>query len=89
MWNEYGEWSSCTKTCGGGTRFRSRSKHIEDSNGGDKCTGSERQDEDCNNDECIGILVDYIFCFEIKLDDCNLIRRVMQIFYLNLDDVCS
>ena len=61
MWNEYGEWSSCTKTCGGGTRFRSRSKHIEDSNGGDKCTGSERQDEDCNNDECIGILVDYIF----------------------------
>ena len=65
VWNEYGEWSSCTKTCGGGTRFRSRSKHIEDSNGGDKCTGSERQDEDCNNDECIGILVDYIFCFEI------------------------
>ena len=54
VWNEFGEWSACTKTCGGGKRSRTRTIKIEASNGGRKCNGLTREEENCNTLGCKG-----------------------------------
>ena len=56
-WGAYGAWSTCTATCGGGTRMRVRS--CDDpgpSNGGRKCPGSSAEIEDCGTQSCAGKL---------------------------------
>ena len=54
VWGEYGEWSTCSTTCGGGTRTRTRSEGIPASNGGSPCTGPATQTGPCNRDACPG-----------------------------------
>lgn len=51
-WGEYGEWSTCSATCGGGTRTRTRDEATAASNGGDACPGSNTDTEDCSTDAC-------------------------------------
>ena len=53
-WGEYGEWSTCTAACGGGTKIRTRPKTTPASNGGAPCTGSATETETCNHDACQG-----------------------------------
>jgi hypothetical protein len=54
VWGEYGEWSTCSATCGGGTRTRTRPEDIPASNGGGICTGSATETGTCNPDACPG-----------------------------------
>ena len=54
VWGEYGDWSSCSDTCGGGSRTRTRSEATPASNGGDPCTGSATETETCNANACPG-----------------------------------
>ena len=54
VWNEFEEWSACTKDCGGGKRSRSRTIKTEASNGGRKCTGVTSEQESCNTHGCKG-----------------------------------
>ena len=54
VWGDYGEWSTCTATCGGGTRTRKRPEATPASNGGDPCIGSTTETEDCNLEACPG-----------------------------------
>ena len=52
VWGKYGQWSDCSKTCGGGEKTRSRSKTIEASDGGQECQGEATETVTCNIDSC-------------------------------------
>ena len=54
VWKEYNEWTSCSRSCGGGKRYRTRTIKTPESNGGKECAGSEIQEEDCNSMGCKG-----------------------------------
>ena len=54
-WKTWGEWTPCSKTCGKGTKKRSRScasKPIQ--NGGFPCKGPKTEWKMCNPSLCIG-----------------------------------
>ena len=50
-WGSYGEWSSCSHICGAGTRSKTRSKLVEEVNGG-SCSGDAPVIEECNTRIC-------------------------------------
>lgn len=58
IWNNWGEWSECSKTCGPEDKIRTRdcnygSDECEDEE--DKeCNGSDEETEDCGNPCCVG-----------------------------------
>ena len=55
-WSGFGAWSSCTVTCGGGTKSRSRScTNPKASNGGNPCPGSSIDKPTCNTNGCPGM----------------------------------
>ena len=51
-WNDWAEWSDCTATCGGGTRF-TRRKCINGNKGQDGCKGDDLRFEPCANEPCV------------------------------------
>ena len=53
VWGKYGEWSTCSVTCGGGSRTRTRPEATP-ANGGAPCTGSPTETETCNANACPG-----------------------------------
>ena len=53
-WGSYGEWTTCTKPCGGGEKTRSRSEETPASNGGLECEGNSTERSSCNEDSCPG-----------------------------------
>ena len=54
-WNAWGSWTSCTKTCGSGTKTRTRSKNGP-YHGGSDCSGSSSESPLCNTNSCPGEL---------------------------------
>ena len=52
QWGAYGEWSNCTKECGGGEKTRTRNEATPASNGGQECEGNSTEIETCNQEEC-------------------------------------
>ena len=50
-WSDWGSYSSCSKTCGGGTQSFSRSKVINEANGG-SCPGLSTMARNCNTENC-------------------------------------
>ena len=54
IWGEYGAWTSCSATCGGGLRTRTKLVATPASNGGAPCTGSATETETCNANGCPG-----------------------------------
>ena len=64
VWDDYGEWTSCSKSCGGGQQSRTRNIKIDADNGGKECAGSLTDSRECNNEDCIGnnlIYICYLF----------------------------
>ena len=57
VWNEWGEWSDCTVTCGGGTKTKTRTVLKEATNGGPACDGEAEEQEACSTDNCRKFLV--------------------------------
>ncbi|XP_020625947.1 SCO-spondin-like isoform X2 [Orbicella faveolata] len=50
-WTTWGNWSTCTVTCGGGTQTRSRScTNPPMAHGGKTCLGLKEMTQDCNKD---------------------------------------
>jgi hypothetical protein len=58
-WNDYADWSSCSVTCGDGTRTRTRTEATSSANGGDQCTGGPTETESCNAGSCPGLILIY------------------------------
>lgn len=52
-WGAWGGWSACSKTCGGGTMFKSRTcSNPAPQNGGRTCAGLSTQSQSCNSSPC-------------------------------------
>ena len=56
-WDEFGEWTSCSKTCGSGEHSRTRTVKTIQKNGGDSCPGEATEIQSCNTDSCPGISI--------------------------------
>ena len=50
-WADWSTWSQCSKTCGQGTRSKSRVKTVTEIGGG-SCSGQPNETEQCNEKSC-------------------------------------
>ena len=70
-WGNWGSYSSCTRSCGGGTYTRTRScNNPSPSNGGSQCSGSGSQTSSCNTASCPGQSPFLRFLNQISLSLC-------------------
>jgi len=54
-WSEWGSWTSCSHTCGGGSQTRIRTCTNPPPSGvGADCQGGNSQSQSCNTDGCTG-----------------------------------
>merc|ERR1712079_328177 len=51
-WNNWSDWTSCSKTCGQGSKNRRREVQTRARNGGSQCQGLSRQTQSCNVRDC-------------------------------------
>ena len=65
IWGLWKSWSACTKSCGGGTRTKNRSKSITEAYGG-TCLGNWIETQECNMQNCPGKFV-LIFLIDLVL----------------------
>ena len=56
VWAPWKSWSVCTKSCGGGTSTKNRTKSIIEAYGG-TCLGNWTKTQACNEQECPGKLI--------------------------------
>ena len=55
-WGEFGDWTSCSKDCGGGKQQRSREcSNPAPANVGNQCVGDATEERDCNTEACPGM----------------------------------
>ena len=53
-WDEFGAWSTCTETCGGGEQSRTRKVKTKAAFGGTACLGNATETQACNENACPG-----------------------------------
>ena len=53
IWESWRDWSTCSKTCGGGTQIRSRRVASHETKGGN-CSGEISEQQDCSTETCPG-----------------------------------
>jgi len=51
-WGNWGAWTRCAKTCGGGTKERTRAKVVIAQWGGKDCVGTDKEETKCNSQPC-------------------------------------
>ncbi|XP_051052278.1 papilin [Phodopus roborovskii] len=51
-WGSWGEWSPCSRTCGGGISFRERPCYSQRRDGGASCVGPTRSHRICHTENC-------------------------------------
>ena len=54
-WNEWGNWTTCSKKCGGGQQSRTKTIRTKAANGGVQCVGESTEEQSCNTDDCLGL----------------------------------
>ena len=59
VWDAWGGWTACSKTCGGGIQTKTRKKTKQEENGG-RCSNRFTENKACGENECPGIF--YIWC---------------------------
>ena len=52
IWSTWSDWTSCSKTCGQGSKNRRREVQTRAQNGGSQCQGLSRQNQSCNVRDC-------------------------------------
>ena len=61
-WSEFGDWTTCSVTCGGGTQTRTRTcTNPAPANGGATCPGSNTNTGGCNARDCPGKIKDAFY----------------------------
>ena len=53
QWGGWSQYSTCSKSCGGGTQAKSRSKTVKEKYGG-KCSNTYKETRACNTQNCPG-----------------------------------
>ena len=53
-WGDYGDWSECSKECGGGIQTRTRKCDNPVPYYGADCEGAESESRACNTQKCSG-----------------------------------
>ena len=54
VWDEWGKWSTCSKTCGGGDQTRTRMIKQKEEFLGAPCAGDMSETRSCAIDQCPG-----------------------------------
>ena len=54
-WDGFGEWTGCSKSCGGGEKTRTRTVKTIAQHGGNPCVGDSTEAQSCNMDLCPGM----------------------------------
>ena len=85
-WSEWGNWSSCSVSCGNGTTTRKRlCNSPTPDNGGSDCLGNDTEYDTCMDEECTGwykdIDIPMLFLFS-KLTSNYLSNRMCVITYM-------
>ena len=79
-WSPWGQYSQCTKTCGGGSRYRTRAcDNPAPSSGGKHCTGPSQQTNTCNTQGCPGKYIGFLSILQVKFVLDWLIRKGLKI----------
>uniref|UniRef100_A0A8C9NKN6 Papilin n=1 Tax=Serinus canaria TaxID=9135 RepID=A0A8C9NKN6_SERCA len=52
VWGSWGEWSQCSRSCGGGVSFRQRRCYSQRTEGPPSCVGPTRSYQSCNVQNC-------------------------------------
>ncbi|NXV07223.1 PPN protein, partial [Cettia cetti] len=52
VWGSWGEWSKCSRSCGGGVSFRQRRCYSQRTEGPSSCVGPTRSYRSCNVQNC-------------------------------------
>ena len=69
-WGDFGDWTGCSKDCGGGRRSRFRTRvrvnMIESLSDNDDCKGYDEETEDCNSHDCRGKNLSQIFVLSLN-----------------------
>ncbi|NXK34565.1 PPN protein, partial [Piprites chloris] len=52
VWGSWGEWSKCSRSCGGGVSFRQRRCYSQRTEGPSSCIGPTRSYQSCNVQSC-------------------------------------
>ncbi|NWS76488.1 PPN protein, partial [Crotophaga sulcirostris] len=52
VWGSWGEWSKCSRSCGGGVSFRQRHCYSQRTEGTSSCVGPTRSYQSCNIQSC-------------------------------------
>ena len=74
---DFNKWSTCSKTCGGGTQTRSRTcTDLKPAYGGKGCSGLSQQIQPCNVHDCPG-------------SNCLLLLLLLLLIYLTPVVICS
>ena len=56
QWEQFGNWSTCSESCGGGIQSKVRAIKTLAQHNGMECTGNATQQRSCNNQPCPGIV---------------------------------
>ena len=59
-WQDWGQWSQCSVSCGQGSQLRARACSGALFGGNDQCSGDSTDARDCKISECEGIVMPFI-----------------------------
>ena len=81
-WSSWGKWTSCSKSCGRGVRYRSRRKVQAAKHGGRRCNGSNRTKQSCSiRKKCPGIIKSLLMQVLIENIDLDFNPHLVQLLF--------
>ena len=84
-WSQWNSWGTCSVSCGGGKRSRTRTcTDPKPANGGKECSGASSDLEDCNSQNCPTPAAGTYVQVYIILDKC-VVRRQKRVRRTELD----
>ena len=82
-WQDWGQWSQCTASCGQGFKFRARTCSEPEFGGNDQCPGNATEVEGCSSAECPGEHIQWLHDLRGKLPSFLKLLNTSRIFYQN------